>query len=124
MAERRLFIRIGFSTPAWLVQADGQQHQSEVKDISLQGALVTVTEPWTVQNGEPVELRLALDGYDQHITMLAYQRFHQPGAIGLECQQLDINSAEHLRRLVELNLGDEALLLRQFEELIDDRKTE
>lgn len=120
MAERRLFIRIGFSTPAWLVGADGQQHQSEVKDISLHGALVSVTEPWTVKNGEMVELRLALDGHDQHIIMLAHQRFHQSGAIGLECQQLDISSAEHLRRLVELNLGDEALLLRQFAELMDE----
>ena len=117
MAERRLFTRIDFSTPAWLVGADGQQYHTQIQDISLHGALVSVTEPWAAKNGDVVELRLSLDGHDQHIIMLARQRYHQSGAIGLECQQLDINSASHLRRLVELNLGDEALLQRQFKEL-------
>ncbi|MGB5854017.1 MAG: PilZ domain-containing protein [Oceanisphaera sp.] len=120
MAERRVFTRIGFSSPAWLVGADGHQYHTEVQDISLHGALVSVTEPWSAQNGDIIELRLSLDGHDQNIMMRTQQRYHQPGFIGLECQQLDINSASHLRRLVELNLGDETLLQRQFEELIGD----
>lgn len=119
MAERRVFTRIGFSTPAWLVGADGQQYHTEVQDISLHGALASVTEPWLAQNGDIIELRLSLDAnHDQNIIMQAQQRYHQTGFIGLECQRLDINSAGHLRRLVELNLGDEALLQRQFEELL------
>ncbi|MGO1247545.1 MAG: PilZ domain-containing protein [Oceanisphaera sp.] len=119
MSERRVFTRIGFSTPAWLVDTKGQQYHTEVQDISLHGALVSVTEPWLEKKGGRIELRLSLDGQDENIIMLTQQRYHKAGFIGLECQQLDINSAAHLRRLVELNLGDHALLQRQFEELLD-----
>lgn len=118
MPERRVFTRISFSTPAWLVGADGQQYHTEIQDISLHGVLASVTEPWLSQNGESIELRLSLDGQDQNIIMLTQQRYHKAGFIGLECQMLDIDSASYLRRLVELNLGDEALLQRQFEELL------
>ncbi|MBO1518341.1 PilZ domain-containing protein [Oceanisphaera pacifica] len=119
MPDRRVFTRINFNTPAWLVTHDGQQFATQVQDISLHGALVSVNEPWPNITGEQIELRLSLDGQDENIIMLTQQRYHQTGFIGLECQRLDINSAGHLRRLVELNLGDEVLLQRQFEELLD-----
>lgn len=119
MAERRAFTRIGFNLPAWLVTPDGHQLPTQLQDISIHGALLSVTEPWPAESGTPLQLRLSLDGHEKVIIMQARQRYHKDGCIGIECQQLDINSASQLRRLVELNLGDEALLRRQFEELWD-----
>jgi hypothetical protein len=38
--------------------------------------------------------------------------------LGFQVQYIDLDSATHLRRLVELNLGDPALLEREFENLL------
>jgi hypothetical protein len=34
--------------------------------------------------------------------------------VGLHCRHIDIESLAHLRRLIELNLGDPALLEREL----------
>ena len=39
---------------------------------------------------------------------------------GLHCLAIDIDSVTHLRRLVELNLGDPALLEREVSALVAD----
>ena len=119
MAERRAFTRIGFTGSAWLVTPDGHERPTELHDISLHGAMLSVIEPWQAVAGTPLQLRLSLDGHGQMIIMQARQRYHKNGSIGIECEQLDLESASQLRRLVELNLGDEQLLRRQFEELLD-----
>jgi hypothetical protein len=52
--------------------------------------------------------------------MQARQRYQRDGDIGLECLQLDIDSAGHLRRLIELNLAEESLLQRQLAQLVTE----
>jgi hypothetical protein len=37
--------------------------------------------------------------------------------VGLRCDSIDIDSLTHLRRLVELNVGDEAILQRELSAL-------
>ena len=37
--------------------------------------------------------------------------------VGVRCDKIDIDSASHLRRLLELNLGDADLLSRELTEL-------
>jgi hypothetical protein len=39
---------------------------------------------------------------------------HLANYYGLVCRDIDLESVTHLRRLVELNLGDEALAEREF----------
>jgi len=38
--------------------------------------------------------------------------------IGLLCRSIDLDSITHLRHLIELNLGDAALLEREFKALV------
>jgi hypothetical protein len=38
--------------------------------------------------------------------------------VGVSCSHIDLDSAAHLRRLVELNLGDEAQLHRELQALM------
>lgn len=118
MAERRVFTRIGFNTAVCLITPDGQLHHIQLQDISLHGALVTAPEPWLATIDTPLELRIPLDGEDETIIMHTQQRYHKKQDVGLECQKIDINSASLLKRLVELNLGDEVLLQRQLSELL------
>jgi hypothetical protein len=37
--------------------------------------------------------------------------------VGLQCNAIDIDSVTHLRRLVELNLGDESQLHKEISQL-------
>jgi hypothetical protein len=39
--------------------------------------------------------------------------------VGFECQAIDLDSITHLKRLVELNLGDEGLLHRELITLLN-----
>ena len=46
---------------------------------------------------------------------------HVDGAnVGLRCDNIDLDSITHLRRLVELNVGDHNILERDLASLIND----
>ncbi|MER2493645.1 PilZ domain-containing protein [Catenovulum sediminis] len=119
MDDRRSFTRIFFSIPAQLNKKN-QCWDVNLVDLSLKGALVTLPESDRLPNFEDkknYQLMFELPNSDVVLEMqvdIAYLRNNQ---IGLVCTQIDIDSAAHLKRLVELNMGDEALLSRELEHL-------
>ncbi|MBC7183294.1 MAG: PilZ domain-containing protein, partial [Marinobacter sp.] len=60
-----------------------------------------------------------LNDHEAGIVMAVELRHIEPHRLGFKCQYIDLDSATHLKRLVELNLGDQALLEREFAHLID-----
>jgi hypothetical protein len=47
---------------------------------------------------------------------------HREGRqVGVRCLEIDLDSISHLRRLVELNVGDEAILHRELGALVRSR---
>jgi hypothetical protein len=51
----------------------------------------------------------------------AYEVAHVEGEhVGLLCRSIDIESITHLRRLLEINLGDAKLLERELKALISN----
>jgi hypothetical protein len=42
-----------------------------------------------------------------------------PGQLGFVCQYIDLDSISHLRRLIELNLGDQEELDRELAALLE-----
>jgi hypothetical protein len=115
--ERRRFSRITFHRPAEL-EAQGERISCELLDVSLKGALFEVPASARARVGAPATLTIRLDAGDAIIRM-GGQIVHREGAqVGLRCVEIDIDSIAHLRRLVELNLGDEDLLERELSALI------
>lgn len=112
-ANRRQFTRITFQSPARLFLTDGQ-HSVEVLDISLKGALVRPAEPMYVKVGSNGVLHVRLDSAGADIRMSVTVVHHQGESYGLSCHEIDLDSVTHLRRLVELNAGDETLLEREI----------
>lgn len=116
----RHFSRIPF-------QADVQLHfhlakevqTAHLLDISLKGALVETTQPIAnAYKGKICSMNLLLGKDGEHITMEG-KVIHQEGQlIGIECQHIDLDSMINLRRLVELNMGDEKLLERELAEVL------
>ncbi|WP_018862077.1 MULTISPECIES: PilZ domain-containing protein [unclassified Thioalkalivibrio] len=109
--ERR-FQRIPLEFPATLIHANGES-PVRVEDISLRGVLVEGSQIPTLEAGAVVTLDIPLSD-EARIAFEGRARWQEGLWLGLEIEAMPLESATHLRRLVELNLGDEALLEREF----------
>ena len=105
--ERRHYVRVQFDAPAVLTLATAA-FNVQVLDLSLKGALITLPENAQVPAGMPCQLDVPLAETEDCISMTA----------GLLCRSIDLDSVTHLRRLIELQLGDPSLLERDLAELI------
>ena len=115
-SEKRSNTRIQFDSPA-NVQCGVGDWSGQVLDISLQGVLVKTPLGWKGKTGDICTVTIKLDG-DITITMECKIAHIENDHVGLHCEHIDIDSATHLRRLVELNLGDEELLNRELAALL------
>jgi hypothetical protein len=117
--ERRHHSRIAFHTPATLVFPD-RALELVVLDISLKGALVRLPEETAIEAGAICMLHVRLNetGMNDQISMEARVAHCEGRSAGLLCVSIDLDSVTHLRRLVELNLGDPELLNRELSALI------
>lgn len=114
--DHRRFSRILFSSDAKL-SSNNQQFRTEVLDLSFQGALVKRPVDWDVTDGSPVLLQFQLNDSDLMLEMDTIVAHSHQETLGLRCEKMDIETASHLRRLLELNIGDADLLSRELSEL-------
>ena len=117
MEDRRRFTRIIFSTPAFLSNM-GIVWSSTLIDLALKGALVEKPDNWKDGEVKRVMLSFKLAGSDIEISMNMLVSHEGQNHLGLLCEQIDIDSATHLKRLIELNVGDDKLLHRDFDNLL------
>ncbi len=118
--ERRRFSRIAFHRPADLDVRIGQG-TCEVLDVSFKGALVEVPHGFPAHVGQRCTLAIRLDAGDTEIRMEG-EIVHREGTqAGIRCLEIDLDSMSHLRRLVELNVGDEEVLHRELSALVGRR---
>jgi len=115
--ERRRFTRIPFDAECEL-HSDKGSAVVQLLDISLRGTLVESAQPLPIEIGDSARLHLYLAN-DILIEIPATLNHAAPPQYGFVAGEMEIDSITHLRRLVELNLGDEALLERELEQLID-----
>jgi hypothetical protein len=117
--ERRRFHRIAFDAPTEIVQG-ARRWAVELHDVSLKGLLVKRPEGWDGDPTQPFEANIQL-GDDTCVQMEAGLTRSQADLLGFVCRHIDLDSISHLRRLVELNLGDEGLLERELAALGEDQ---
>ena len=115
--ERRQYSRISFASPAQLV-LDKRALEVQVLDLSLKGALLCLSDDTAVAIGAAAVLDVPLDELGNRIRMQTTVAHCEGRQAGLVCQLIDIDSVTHLRRLVELNLGDADLLQRELAALL------
>lgn len=114
--ERRPFSRIHFNAPAEVSQG-ALVVDAEVLDISLKGALLAVPDNTAFDINSSLYLDIRLSG-SVDIAMQGRIAHREPGRIGVACETIGLESIQHLRRLVELNVGDPAIMERELSELI------
>jgi hypothetical protein len=117
MEERRKFTRVLFLNQATLMTASGDYH-CKVLDLSLNGALISLPESYVPLVDELATLRFNLPDSEIAISMEVEIGHIEKAHLGLHCCQIDIESVTHLKRLIELNVGNDDILNRELEQLI------
>lgn len=112
--ERRRNHRVLFDAPVSLQTVDGDTYATLLIDISLKGALAKRPENWHASKGDSISLSVHLGDADLVICMQTHIAHTEDSSIGFHCNAMDMESITHLRRLVELNLGDPDLLEREL----------
>ena len=113
--NRRSFTRVPFD--AWVELRQGERAWNAVLlDISLKGLLIATPEQWAIEPSQPFTAAVRL-GSAEAITMRASLAHQHDGRVGFRCEHIDLESITHLRRLLELNLGNTALVERELAEL-------
>ncbi|HUJ75426.1 MAG TPA: PilZ domain-containing protein [bacterium] len=124
MANQRRYERVAFAHSSTLT-VHGKPWAVTLVDVSLNGALVELPEQegegllLAAQNapGQPAQLIIELDGgvnEAPRIVMDVLITWRRGQRLGLSLQTLDVESVTHLRRLLELNLGDASLVEREL----------
>ena len=116
MENRRQFTRILFSIQATL-EVEDKCYPVSIHDISLNGALVTSTGSEQSLKGKFGTLSFLLSDGESEVAMHIAVVHESKDETGLQCNAIDIDSVTHLRRLVELNLGDDTQLNKELSQL-------
>ncbi len=122
-SNKRRFQRIPFDakTELFLTSNVEQRILGSLRDISLKGALIVIDNPDAKLNvGTRAELlvRPEQGEFELSFTVEVAYWLSNANAIGLNIVSLDVDSAAHLRRLVEVNIGDESILQRELSNLV------
>ncbi|GIU24881.1 cyclic diguanosine monophosphate-binding protein [Shewanella colwelliana] len=112
MDERRQFSRILFDANATLTQ-QGNVWPTIIHDLSLNGVPLEQPQGFSVTD-DPIALSFTLGDSEIVVSMETKLVYQKEGQLGLECLHIDVDSISHLRRMLELNLGDASLLDREL----------
>ncbi|AZQ85255.1 PilZ domain-containing protein [Colwellia sp. Arc7-635] len=116
MKNRRQFTRVLFSMTAKLT-VDDSQFDVKIHDISLNGALLYFDCGEAILTRKIGLLSFQLDSSDAEIVMNIAIVHQEENEIGVQCNAIDITSVSLLRRLIELNLGDDEQLHKELSQL-------
>ncbi len=113
--ERRQFNR--FPLEARVRLFSGQAcWNTTLLDLSMRGVLLVRPDDWDGQPGDRFRVEIALPNQNRLGMAITIAHVRQ-GQIGAHCDRIDFDSFSKLKRIVELNLGDPALLSRELEHL-------
>lgn len=113
MAQRRRNYRLRFPRNCTLVY-DNQRFETRLLDVSLRGALVEAPLLLKPEPGHAYRLEIPLEDSAGKIIMEVAPAHYDEKHMGLTCFSIDVESMTHLRRMLELNLGDPGLIEQEL----------
>jgi len=111
--DHRLFTRIPFDATLHITSPNGSW-DCQLIDISLKGLLADKPDGWMGEIEDPFMVELELSSSDASIRMDVVVAHIEQDHIGFRCEHIDLDSITHLRRLVELNVGNTDILNREL----------
>ena len=119
--NRRHFTRIPMDSEVTLA-CGAQQWKTQLIDISLKGALLSLPEEFGESPDCSCRLMFMLNNTDVTIMMVGNIVYQKGEQLGFRRDNIDLDSITHLKRMVELNLGDASLLERELGELLENEQ--
>jgi hypothetical protein len=113
--SRRAFTRIFFDAETVVIQGE-HIWPVQLVDISLRGVLIRILPDQFLRDSEQLDVSIHLGGGTEICMQVRIVNQHGD-LVGLACEHIDVDSMTHLRRLVELNVGDTTLLERELHAL-------
>ena len=109
--ERRQYHRVSFDSVATL-SGNQQSFDCQIIDLSIHGVLLR--PHGVIYAKEDIEYKLNIpletDGAEVSIQMTLKLIRQKPENLAFKCENLDLDSITHLRKIVELNSGDPSVL--------------
>jgi len=116
--ERRQYKRVSFDTVAKLSKGN-QSFDCQIVDLSIHGVLLRPHGVLRASDDSNYQLEIPLSDELNSIKMSISLTHEHPENLGFVCNNIDLDSITHLRKIVELNSGDPRLLDRELEALIN-----
>ena len=123
----RQFSRIPFDAETHIINVENNMRMlCTLLDISLNGALIQLPSSEFVKsdNNYKLELQLGSEHEEELCLHMDVRVSHiKEDHIGLHIEKMDIDTASHLHRIIELNTGDPDILERELAELIKQHES-
>ncbi|MCM2680530.1 PilZ domain-containing protein [Echinimonas agarilytica] len=116
MEERRQFSRIVLDWPVEIIQ-HGERWPSTLIDLSFKGVLLNC-ERIELEPNATIRIHLHIPQSQLDLEFKAHLLRQNGSVLAFVIDALDIESMSELRRVIELNLGDEGALHREMEQLL------
>ena len=114
--DRRRFTRVRFDTAATIAQGASAYH-THVLDISLNGVLLETPEDYDLRADQAAYISIFLS--EQTEIQMNVRLAHSSNEyLGFHCESIDMESASHLRRLIELNMDEPNAHKRVLDEMV------
>ena len=115
--ERRRFKRVAFDAKTQISQGD-RNWSVKLIDLSLRGALIQRPDHWDVDPRKHLQINIHLTDLIE-VRMDAELRHEEHRHLGFACLHIGLGDIGHLRRIIELNLGDMEELERELGALVE-----
>ncbi|PLX72336.1 MAG: PilZ domain-containing protein [Desulfuromonas sp.] len=123
MSKERKFQRIPFLCQS-VVKCSDRNYAAELLDISMKGALLNIRDLPDGQLGHTCFIDIKLESSDIHLLFEAKLVHREGEHAGYVFQSENLETFTHLRRLLELNLGDDAIVNRELSDLLTPENNE
>lgn len=91
--------------------------EGSLVDLSLHGLLINLADSEEIKENSELSVRFTLNESDIDICAECKLINRTDNTLRLCISHIDIDSISHLKRLIELNVGNSDMLLRQLSEL-------
>ena len=121
MAERRNYHRVPFTTDAEIL-CNNKKYKGELLDISLKGALILGAGHIQLTEGNRCDLTIHLLETEIALKFEADLIHIDENKLGFRFVSEDTETAMHLRRLLELNIGSSEDIEREIDIWLSQNK--
>ncbi len=112
-SDKRNFRRVAFSAGAH-IEHGGVSYPGRIIDIALKGALLEFETLPPISRGDGVDLAIQLHGTELVLSFGTTVAHLEGNKGGFSFSTSDVESLTHLRRLLELNIGDPELVSQEL----------